>query len=170
MPSSDHFDGTRFHNRASVPAYTVADEIRIALELRTKKRNWPARFETALYRSPAEALRDGIRVQWIGHSATFIQTPDLNIVTDPILFDSIGPPLFGISTLTNRGLLLDSLPSIDLILISHNHYDHLDLPSLRALVDRQRTNPPMILAGRGVGAFLKGAGLTRVVELDWGSL
>jgi len=168
MPSSDHFDGTRFHNRASVPDYTLADEIKIAWELRTKKRNWPARFETTLYRALADPLHHGIRVQWIGHSATLIETPDLNIVTDPILFNSIGPPLFGISTVTNPGLLLDSLPSIDLILISHNHYDHLDLQSLRALVDRQRTNPPMILAGRGVGALLKGAGLTRVAELDWG--
>ena len=168
MPSSDHFDGTRFHNRASIPDYTLADEITIAWELRTKQRNWPARFETMPYRAPAEPLHHGIRVQWIGHSTTFIQTPNLNIVTDPILFDAIGPPLFGISTVTNPGLLLDSLPSIDLILISHNHFDHLDVPSLRALVDRQRTNPPMILAGRGVGALLKRAGLMRVAELDWG--
>ena len=168
MPPSDHFDGTRFHNRTSVPDYTLADEIKIAWELRTKKRNWPARFETMPYRAPAEPVHNGIRVQWIGHAATLIQTPGLNIVTDPILFNSIGPPLFGISTVTNPGLLLDSLPSIDLILISHNHYDHLDLQSLRALVDRQRANPPMILAGRGVGALLKGAGLTPVAELDWG--
>jgi len=167
-PSSDHFDGTRYHNRASVPDYSVADEITIAWELRTKKRNWPARFHTTPYRAPAEPLQHGVRVQWIGHSTALIQTPGLNIVTDPILFDSIGPPLLGPGLVTNPGVLVDSLPTIDLILLSHNHYDHLDLRSLRALVDRQQTGPPRILAGRGIGALLKGAGLTRVSELDWG--
>lgn len=167
LPSSDHFDGSRFHNRVSIPDYTVSDEIRIGWELRTKKKNWPARFETAAYRAPAEPLVHGIRVLWIGHSTTLIQTPRLNIITDPILFDSIGPPLLGINTVTDPGVLVESLPAIDLILISHNHYDHLDLRSLRVLVDRQRTNPPAILAGRGVGTFLRNAGFTRCSELDW---
>ena len=101
VPPSDQFDGARFHNRVSVPDYTVADEIKIAWELRTKKKNWPARFETTPYRAPAEPLGHGIRVQWIGHSTTVIQTPGLNMITDPVLFDSIGPPLLGISTVTN---------------------------------------------------------------------
>jgi L-ascorbate metabolism protein UlaG (beta-lactamase superfamily) len=83
------------------------------------------------------------------------------------LFDSIGPRVFGINTVTNPGVLVDSLPAIDVILISHNHYDHLDVRSLGALIDRQRSNPPTILAGRGVGALLRNAGLTRYTELDW---
>jgi len=168
LPSSDHFDGSRFHNRASVPGYTFSDEVTIGWQLRTKKKNWPARFATKAYQAPSEPLRHGIRVLWIGHSTTLIQTPHLNIITDPILFDSIGPPVIGINTVTNPGVLIESLPHIDFILLSHNHYDHLDLRSLRALVDRQRTNPPTILAGRGVGALLKDAGLARYSELDWG--
>jgi len=52
-------------------------------------------------------------------------------------------------------------------LISHNHYDHLDLRSLHALCDRQRTAPPAILVGRGVGPLLKNAGLSSFEELDW---
>ena len=167
MPMSDHFDGRRFHNRVPFPDYSVVDEIKIAWELRTKKRNWPVRFTTTPYRAPAEPLGHGVRVQWIGHSTTLIQTPSLSIVTDPILFDSIGPPLLGPGTVTNPGIVIDSLPTIDLILISHNHYDHLDLRSLHALVDRQRSHPPTILAGRGVGALLKGDGLSRVSEMDW---
>jgi len=167
VPPSDHFDGARFHNRVSVPDYTVAEEIKIAWELRTKRKNWPARFETTPYRAPAEPLDHGISVQWIGHSTTLIQTPGLNVITDPVLFDSIGPPLLGINTVTNPGVLIESLPTIDLILISHNHYDHLDLRSLHALVDRQQTNPPTILAGRGLGTLLKDAGFTRYAELDW---
>jgi len=167
VPPSDHFDGARFHNRVSVPDYTVAEEIKIAWELRTKRKNWLARFETTPYRAPAEPLDHGISVQWIGHSTTLIQTPGLNVITDPVLFDSIGPPLLGINTVTNPGVLIESLPTIDVILISHNHYDHLDLRSLHALVDRQQTNPPTILAGRGLGTLLKDAGFTRYAELDW---
>ena len=167
VPSSDHFDGTRFHNRASLPDYTLADEIKIAWELRTKRKNWPVRFDTPPYRAPSEPLTEGIRVLWIGHSTTLIRTPGLNILTDPILFDSIGPPVFGLNTVTNPGVLVDSLPHIDIILISHSHYDHLDLRSLRTLAARQPADPPLILTGRGVGAVLKDSRLTRYSELDW---
>jgi L-ascorbate metabolism protein UlaG (beta-lactamase superfamily) len=166
-PVSDHFDGSRFHNRATGSDYSLWQEVEIGWELRTKKRNWPARFETTPYRAPAEPLLHGIRVLWIGHSTTLIQTPHLNIITDPILFDSIGPSVFGINTVTNPGVRIESLPTIDVILISHNHYDHLDLRSLHVLVDRQRTAPPRILVGRGVGPLLNNAGLSSYAELDW---
>jgi len=166
-PTSDHFDGSSFHNRAGGSDYSLWEEIKIGWELRTKKKNWPARFETPPYRAPAEHVLHGIRVLWIGHSTTLIQTPHLNIITDPILFDSIGPGVFGINTVTNPGVLIESLPTIDLILISHNHYDHLDIRSLHALVDRQRSAPPTILVGRGVGPLLKNAGLSSYKELDW---
>ena len=166
-PTSDHFDGSSFHNRAGGSDYSLWEEIKIGWELRTKKKNWPARFETPPYRAPAEHVLHGIRVLWIGHSTTLIQTPHLNIITDPILFDSIGPGVFGINTVTNPGVLIESLPTIDLILISHSHYDHLDIRSLHALVDRQRSAPPTILVGRGVGPLLKNAGLSSYKELDW---
>ncbi len=120
-PNSDHFDGSRFHNRAGGSGYSLSEEIRIGWELRTKKKNWPARFETTPYRAPAEPVLHGIRVLWVGHSTTLIQTPHLNIITDPILFDSIGPGVFGIDTVTNPGLIIESLPPIDLILISRSH-------------------------------------------------
>ena len=166
-PVSDHFDGSRFHNRAAGSDYSLWQEIKIGWELRTKTKNWPARFETTPYRAPAEPVLHGIRVLWVGHSTTLIQTPRLNIITDPVLFDSIGPGVFGINTVTNPGLIIESLPPIDLILISHNHYDHLDLRSFHALFDRQRTAPPTILVGRGVGPLLKNAGLSSYKELDW---
>ena len=109
MPASDHFSGSRFHNRRNAAGYSLWDEIRIAWELRTKKRNWPARFETKPYVAPAEPVLKGIRVLWVGHSTTLIQTPHLSVLTDPILFDSIGPGVFGLHTVTNPGLRIDSL-------------------------------------------------------------
>jgi L-ascorbate metabolism protein UlaG (beta-lactamase superfamily) len=166
-PTSDHFDGSRFHNRDGGSDYSLWEEIKIGWELRTKKKNWPPRFDTTPYRAPAEPLLHGIRVLWIGHSTTLIQTPHLNIITDPILFNSIGPSVFGINAVTNPGVRIESLPPIDVILISHNHYDHLDLRSLHALVDRQRTAPPAILVGRGVGPLLRNEGFSAYAELDW---
>jgi L-ascorbate metabolism protein UlaG (beta-lactamase superfamily) len=165
-PTSDHFDGSRFHNRNSVADYSVWDEFKVAWELRTKKKNWPAHFKTPLYPAPADPVVHGIRVLWVGHATTLIQTPGLNIITDPILFESIGPGAFGPKLVTNPGVLIESLPRIDLILISHNHYDHLDLRSLHALIDRQRVAPPRILVGRGVGKFLKKEGISSE-EMDW---
>jgi L-ascorbate metabolism protein UlaG (beta-lactamase superfamily) len=80
-----------------------------------------------------------------------IQTPTLNIITDPVLFDSIGPELFATRTVTNPGVTVGGLPRIDVILISHNHYDHLDLKSIQAIVDQQKSSPPTVLVGLGVG-------------------
>ena len=164
--TSDHFDGSRFHNRDSVADYSVWDEFKLAWELRTKKKNWPAHFKTPLYPAPADPVVHGIRVLWVGHATTLIQTPGLSIITDPILFESIGPGVFGPKLVTNPGVLIESLPRIDLILISHNHYDHLDLRSLHALIDRKRVALPRILVGRGVGKLLKKAGIPSE-ELDW---
>ena len=166
-PIFDHFDGSRFHNRASGTEYSAWEEVKVGWALRTKKGNWPARFDTPAYRAPADPVLHGIRVLWVGHSTTLIQTPHLNIITDPILFDSTGPGVFGINTVTNPGLIIESLPPIDVILISHNHYDHLDLRSLHAVVDRQRNAPPTIVVGRGVGPLLGSEGFSAYSELDW---
>jgi len=163
---SDHFDGHHFHNRESVPEPTFWEEVRIGWELRTKKKNWPNHFETKPFKVSSEPVH-GISVLWLGHSGTLIQTPTLNIITDPIFFGSIGPKLFAIDTVTNPGLTIDSLPSIDLILISHCHYDHLDLKSIHALFDRQRSDPPKILVGLGVGKLLKKEGISSYIEIDW---
>jgi L-ascorbate metabolism protein UlaG (beta-lactamase superfamily) len=166
--ASDHFDGRRFHNRAGAPEPTVREEAKVGWEMRTKKKNWPDHFETKRSEVSREPVLHGIRVLWFGHAGALIQTPSLNIITDPVLFDSIGPRPLSIKTVTNPGVAIESLPRIDLILISHNHYDHLDLRSLHALLDRQRDNPPKVLVGLGVGALLKKEGVPSYAEMDWG--
>jgi L-ascorbate metabolism protein UlaG (beta-lactamase superfamily) len=170
LPVSDHSDGHRFHNRDrySAPEPTFWEEIRIAWALKTKLKDWPDRFESTPIDVPKEPVLHGIRVLWIGHASALIQTPTLNIVTDPILFDRIDPKLFPTKTVTHPGVSLDSLPKIDLILISHDHYDHLDLKSIHALFERQRGNPPTVVAGLRVGEVLKKQGISSYSELDWG--
>jgi len=165
--TSDHFDGRRFHNRERYPDPTFWDEVDIAWTLKTKTKNWPNHFHTI----PADLSKDpvpsGIRVLWVGHATAVIQTPTLNIITDPVLFDSIGPGLFPIKTVTNPGVTVDGLPRIDVILISHNHYDHLDVKSIHAIFDKQKSSSPTVLVGLGVGNLLKKEGISAYSELDW---
>ena len=167
--ASDHFDGHRFHNRDldRAPEPTFWEEVRVAWVLKTKRKNWPDPFESTPTDAPKEPVLHGIRVLWIGHATALIQTPTLNIITDPVLFNAIGPTLFPTKTVTHPGVSLDSLPRIDLILISHNHYDHLDLKSIHALLERQKGNPPAVLVGLGVGEILKKEGISSYAELNW---
>jgi L-ascorbate metabolism protein UlaG (beta-lactamase superfamily) len=169
FPISNHSDGERFFNRDHVraPDPTLAEEVRIAWQLKTKPQNWPHRFESIPTKVPKEPVAHGVRVLWIGHAGALIQTPALNILTDPILFDAIAPSLFPTRTVTHPGVKVQSLPHIDLILISHNHYDHLDLKSLHAIFDRQIDDPPLVLVGLGVGKVLRKEHLSSFVELDW---
>ena len=165
--ASDHFDGQRFQNRQAMPDPTFWEEVRIAWLLRTKTKNWPDRFES----KPAQLLKEpvvrGIRILWIGHAGVLIQTPSLNILTDPVLLGSIDPRWFPTKTVTSPGITIDELPKIDVILISHSHYDHLDVKSLHAVVDRQLKDPPRILAGLGIGQLMRKEGISSCTELDW---
>jgi hypothetical protein len=84
FPPSEHFDGHRFHNRQAVPDLTFWEEVRIAWILRTKAKNWPARFESKPADVSSESVLHGIRVVWVGDAGALIQTPSLNIITDPV--------------------------------------------------------------------------------------
>jgi N-acyl-phosphatidylethanolamine-hydrolysing phospholipase D len=102
---------------------------------------------------------------WIGHATVLLQIDGKNILTDPIWSERCSPISFiGPKRFTNPGIKLENLPRIDLIVISHNHYDHLDLPTLKALDNRDK---PTIFVGLKNKDFLKGEGLTNVIELDW---
>jgi L-ascorbate metabolism protein UlaG (beta-lactamase superfamily) len=165
--ATDHFDGQRFYNRERFPDPTFWEEVKIAWTLRTKTKNWPDHFQTPPAELPKDRALHGITVLWVGHAGVVIQTPTLTIITDPVLFDSIGPTLSPIRTVTNPGVTVAGLPRIDVILISHNHYDHLDLKSIHAIVNRQGGSAPTVLVGLGVGKLLKQEGISSVSELDW---
>ncbi|MBU6468287.1 MAG: MBL fold metallo-hydrolase [Betaproteobacteria bacterium] len=84
-------------------------------------------------------------VTWIGHSTILYQCDGLNVLTDPMYSDYASPlPPFGPKRHVPPGVRLDQLPHIDVVLISHNHYDHLDLPTIKAL-SKQVGGPPLFL-------------------------
>ena len=112
--------------------------------------------------------QDGLpSITWVGHATTLVQSDGITFLTDPIWSKRPSPvPLFGPSRYVEPGIALEDLPAIDFVVISHNHYDHLDLPTLKALVE---INPQMkLFVPLGNGAVLRKNGINQVIEMDWG--
>ena len=111
--------------------------------------------------------RQATTLTWIGHATVLLQFGGLNIITDPHFSLRASPvQWFGPRRLVPPGLALEQLPPIDLLLLSHNHYDHLDRPTIRRLA-RLPFPPRLCLAPLGLARTLRQWGLSRVEELDW---
>ena len=105
-------------------------------------------------------------VTWIGHATVLVQTEGLNILTDPIWSDRASPFSFaGPRRVRQPGVRFEDLPRIDLVLVSHNHYDHLDLATLRRLWERDR---PLIVTGLGNDRLMRSEGIEATAR-DWGT-
>jgi L-ascorbate metabolism protein UlaG (beta-lactamase superfamily) len=164
-PFPRHFDGRRFFNPDAPQARGFLDA------LRWKLTSWPeqsARFVSDVERSKPPSYVEGnqLRVTLINHSTLLLQQSGLHILTDPIWseraspFSSIGP-----RRRRKPGVRWDDLPRIDTVLLSHNHYDHLDLATLRRLADRGQSQ---FVVPAGVARWLQSRDIGPVHELDWG--
>ncbi|MCP4004161.1 MAG: MBL fold metallo-hydrolase [bacterium] len=113
------------------------------------------------------ALHSEPSVTWVGHATLLVQMGHVTFLTDPIWSDTPSPISFaGPRRFVPPGIALEDLPPIDFVLISHNHYDHLDLESLEAIASR---NPDAVfLVPLANADLLRARGLTHVRELDWG--
>jgi N-acyl-phosphatidylethanolamine-hydrolysing phospholipase D len=106
-------------------------------------------------------------ITWIGHATMLVQMGGLNILTDPIFSDRASPVQFaGPKRYQAPGIALKDLPRIDAVLISHNHYDHLDVASVKALSE-QAGGPPLFIAPLGVKKWFAALGIENVQQLDW---
>lgn len=104
---------------------------------------------------------------WIGHATVLMQMGGLNVLTDPVFSERASPLSWvGPQRAQPPGVALAELPRIDAVLVSHDHYDHCDLPSLKALA-AQAGGPPLFLVPLGLKTLLEEAGIANVVELDW---
>ena len=104
---------------------------------------------------------------WIGHASVLLQSGGANVLCDPIFSERASPLSFvGPKRHVAPGLALADLPHIDAVLISHNHYDHLDAPSVDALA-AQAGGPPLFIVPLGVKRWLADRGISNAVELDW---
>lgn len=113
------------------------------------------------------AKHSGPSITWIGHATLLVQMDHLTFLTDPIWSDRASPLSFaGPQRIVEPGVAIDDLPPIDFVVVSHNHYDHLDLPTLVALAERDPNTRFFVPLENG--RLLRDNGITNVEELDWG--
>jgi N-acyl-phosphatidylethanolamine-hydrolysing phospholipase D len=124
--------------------------------------------EPAVPRLPAGGMAaPELRITWIGHASFLVQLPGINVLTDPVFSDRASPfRRLGPRRFLPPGLALDELPPIDLVLLSHDHYDHLDEPTVTGLRDRFGDDL-LWLTPLGYADWFSRRGVGRVVELDW---
>lgn len=163
-PLSDHFDGKVFKNIDGVKAKGFKDVFRM-LTQRPKRGPWTEIRAIDPKPNPPSLIEDGIHITFINHSTFLIQVAGLNILTDPVWSKRVSPFQFaGPKRMRPPGLTMDQLPKIDLVLLSHNHYDHLDLPTVQKLVEQHQ---PQIVTPLGVGQFIEGRASGKAIDLDW---
>ena len=170
MQQSARFADGQFHNSVATPmgmngeaSATIFDYLSGGQERVPKT---PPPVHQPQPSSLVPSSQDGLRIHWMGHSSMLIEIDGHLILTDPVWgprcspFSWMGPARFHPPPLP-----VEDLPPLDAVLISHDHYDHLDLPTITALKDRV----PLFLTPLGVGAHLESWGVApeRIVEMDW---
>lgn len=168
---SDHFDGARFFNPGGdddtfrVPTGgSRAGFFWRYLTGNDGRPPWPQSVPVTQRKPEARIEGDRMVATWIGHATVLIQTQGLNILTDPVWSERTGPFGLGPKRVAAPGVRIEDLPKIDLILVSHNHYDHLDKPTLKQLWERDR---PKIVTSLGNDTVIRSAG-AEATALDWG--
>jgi len=162
-PVSANFDGLHFSDGRQITK-GFRDFLRWQLE--GGKESWPASFSTPLQDVPP-AKADGIRVSHVGHASFLIQAGGINLITDPLFSERASPVQFaGPRRVNPPGVAFADLPKIDAILITHNHYDHLDLASVHRIFDRDSCR---IIAPLGNDTIIRAKRPDITVEAhDWG--
>ena len=158
-----HFDGKRFFNPDAPQARGFLDLLRWKLTSRPES---SARFISDVEATKPPPCVEGseLRVTLINHSTVLLQQGGINILTDPVWSDRVSPVGFaGPRRKRDPGVRWEDLPPIHAVLLSHNHYDHLDLASLRRL-----GGSCQFIVPAGVGRLLRSQRIGPVQEMDWG--
>jgi N-acyl-phosphatidylethanolamine-hydrolysing phospholipase D len=128
----------------------------------------PRRFDAPRVANDGAALRrqpPSTTITWVGHATLLVQVDGLNVLTDPQWSDRAGPTSWlGPRRLGPPGLAFEALPRIDVVVISHDHYDHLDLPTVKRLA---AAHDPLFIVPLGLKPWFADNGMTHVEELDW---
>jgi L-ascorbate metabolism protein UlaG (beta-lactamase superfamily) len=163
-PRSDHFDGREFNN---VPPIEGRRFDAFLKWVWTREPGpWLEWVESPYGQPPPEKVGHGdLRATVVNHSTVLIQMDGLNILTDPVWSERIGPVSWaGPKRHRPPGIRFEDLPPIDVVLLSHNHYDHIDISTLRRLTAAHR---PRIFTGLGNKALLESKGIAGSQDMDW---
>jgi L-ascorbate metabolism protein UlaG (beta-lactamase superfamily) len=165
-PVSDHFDGTRFFNPGGIEPKGRLDFLR--WQLTEPWSPWPASLPSPFPqdRPPASVEGDAVRVAYVGHASFLVQTRGVNILIDPVWAERASPFSFvGPKRVNPPGVAFDDLPKIDCVLVTHNHYDHMDTNTIGRLWQRFA---PHIVTPLGNDAILRAAAPDLTVQtVDW---
>ena len=162
-PLSDHFDGQYFHNIQPFQEQAVQDVI--AWQFARGRGEWRRVDSPPAAPPPRRVSGRAVRVTFINHATVLIQMDSLNILTDPVYSERVGPePWLGQRRFRAPGIRFEDLPPIDIVLLSHDHYDHFDIPTLQRLA---RAFHPKIVTGLGNADLLRAAGIGGSQEIDW---
>ncbi len=164
-PFPKHFQGNHFFNPNAPQARGFFDVVRWKLTSRPERS--PRFVADVVPSKPPPGVEDNkVRVTLINHSTLLLQQPGVHILTDPI-WSERASPLRSIGPRRRRepGVRWEDLPRIDVVLLSHNHYDHLDLATLQRLAEFGQSQ---FVVPTGVGRLLRSRGIGPVHELDWG--
>lgn len=169
---SDHFDGEKFFSPWPIQQVdrTRSGGIFGFLFRRLTRSDpvpWPEWVETEPGPPPPARVTSGIRITFVGHSTLLIQTGGLNILTDPVWSQHVGPSrVLSVIRRKAPGIVWEELPEIDIVVISHNHYDHMDMRTLRRLNYRSKKQP-IILVPLGNSALIREYNIQNSRDLDW---
>jgi L-ascorbate metabolism protein UlaG (beta-lactamase superfamily) len=162
-PVSDHFDGKRFYTPAGKPAQGFRGVLQWMMH--RKQGPWKKQSKLPFGPKPAARIDSGIHITFVNHSTFLIQADGLNILTDPVWSDRTSPFQWaGPRRMRPPGIRFEDLPDIDVVLLSHNHYDHLDFDTIKSLFKK---NKPKIITPLGVKAFLDKNEIRTATDLDW---
>lgn len=160
-----NFNGSQFHNYNNTPTKSVWDIIKWQV---TKDRKvWPEELESKFVNVELPNREESSKLRWtfINHATFLIQAFGLNILTDPIWSDRCSPFSFlGPKRHRKPAIAMEKLPLIDVVYISHNHYDHMDVASIQKL---EKLFQPLFIVGLGNKSFLSKLGVKRIIELNW---
>ena len=163
-PNTDHFDGRRFHNVDPAARTRPFSEVWKWYRAR-QPRVWPRWIPNGAPHPAPEPPRSGIAATWIGHSTFLLRVAGFTLLTDPVFALHAGPfGRIGPRRVRAPALALDELPRVDVILQSHNHYDHLDPATHRFLADR---DTPATVTPLGNRDYLPTRARGRTTERDW---
>jgi L-ascorbate metabolism protein UlaG (beta-lactamase superfamily) len=151
-PVSDHFNGTLFVDPAGMEPRSFSDVLR--WRFTADKAEWPARAPSPFCDTPPQCVTGpGWRFSFVGHASWLLQTAGLNLLIDPVWSERASPLSFaGPKRVNDPGIPFERLPPIDAVLITHNHYDHLDVATLSLLADR---GPLHVFAPLGNDTIMK---------------
>jgi L-ascorbate metabolism protein UlaG (beta-lactamase superfamily) len=162
---SSYFDGQRFHNQnRNLSRKSFKDFL--TWRFKSKKQTWPKQINSQPLTYTQNTTPEKLRYTFINHATVLIEHQGITFLTDPLFSERASPFQFiGPKRVRKPAITPESLPKIDIILLSHNHYDHMDIPTLKWLAKRDN---PLIITGLHNSIYLRKHNIHHTYELNWG--